>query len=202
GRRSCQPLPDAAAEGLAEEDDADHHQQDGEREVVIETPERVHQRAADAAGPHAADDGGSSQVAVELIDAQAHLSGEHLRGHGVDQDLEEAATGCPDRFHLPGVDLFDGLRHQLADAADRVHDQREDAGERPEAHGFDEDDGDYDRVEAARNGDDAPPDEVDEARHNVTRGEDPEQDAEDHPDERGEDGDLDALDEPVDHQRA
>src|SRR5690606_37709353 len=92
--------------------------------------------------------------------------------------------------------------HELAHEADRVDDQREDPGERPESDGLDEDDRHDHRMEAAGDGDDRPAHEVDRPRHDVPGRQYAQHEAQHDADQRGDKRDLDALDEPVDHEAA
>src|SRR5690606_348788 len=99
-------------------------------------------------------------------------------------------------------DLLDGLGQQLADEADRVDHQRQNAREGAEAHGLDEQDGHDHGVEAARHDDQAAADQVDGAGHEVARGQQGGRHADEDAQRGGEDRDLDALDEAVDDQVA
>jgi hypothetical protein len=64
GKHSSEAAPDPGREDLADEDQGDDGQQDGEREIVVIALERSRERRPDAAGADNADNGGMADVGV------------------------------------------------------------------------------------------------------------------------------------------
>ena len=97
--------------------------------------------------------------------------------------------------------LLDRLGEELGDEADRGHRQREDAGERAEAHRLHEQDRDDHLVKRAAQRDEEPHRPGDPGRHQVARREEPDRQREQDAERGGDDRDLERLVEPARHQR-
>src|SRR5690606_11994928 len=138
----------------------------------FQSPDRLGEVQADAAGTHDADDGGRTGVGFEIVEDLARQHGEDLGqdAEAYAHDVTAAGRGDPvDRLAVGGLDRF---REELAEAADVGGHDGQRAGEGSEAHDIDPDQCPDQDVDAADRVERTPGQEAHDAlRGDVARGE-------------------------------
>src|SRR5690554_288425 len=134
---------DAAAEtgrdGVDDENDGDREEEDGPHPVEVPELHLLDQLEADAAGADRTQHRRCANVDLEPVEPVGDDHRHHL-GQGSEPDLRDpAAPDARHGLHRPRVDALDGLGGELAEGADGVDPDGEDAGKRAEAGDRDED---------------------------------------------------------------
>ena len=144
----------------------DHDREDHEQHqpdlVPVEIVERGIERHAEAAAADEAEHGGFADVDVPAEQRDRQEGRLHLRPVALEQDRERRGAGGGQRLDRAGLRLLDRLGQEFAGEADRVHGDREHAGERAGAEHRDEEQRPDQRVDRARRDQDEAADGVED----------------------------------------
>src|SRR5207247_10399275 len=107
----------------------DHdHEDDQTGGSVLEKVDRLEEQDADAAPSDEPEDGSQPHVGVEPIDRERDVRVHDLWDHRGPDDLQSVRSRCGDGFERPWVDPLARLRGELAEHADVVEGEADDAG--------------------------------------------------------------------------
>src|SRR5690554_309868 len=133
------PPAETGRDHVDDENHGDREEEDGPHPAVVAELHLLDELETDPTGAHQAEHGRSPDVHLEPVEPVGDDHRHHL-GQGAKADLgEPAATDAGHGLHRPRVDPFDGLGGELAQGADGVDPDGEDAGERAETRHGDQD---------------------------------------------------------------
>ena len=140
----------------------------------------LRQPQPDAARADEAENGRLTGIGFELIERLAQHHRQHLRQHAEAQCRHLRRAGRADAVHLALVGVLDRLGVQLGQHAGVGDEDRQDAGDRPEAHRADEHQRPDELIETAEHVEHPARDEPEHAaRHDVARAEEAERQCDD-----------------------
>jgi hypothetical protein len=169
-----------------------HHDDDHHRAGfgVLKAPNDFPEDHTHAAGAHHAHHGSRADVGFKAVQRVGNPQRQHLRDDAVDDFFERIGTGRAYAFHRLRVYGFHGFREQLGQHARGVHEQRQHAGKRAQAHGHDEQHREHHLVDGARRVHHAPDRLPHPGRRDVGRRQQAQRHGEHHGQRRAPHGDL------------
>src|SRR6185437_3973220 len=135
---------DPAGADIDHEHREDQHQQDRADVRIVELADRRNQFHPDAAGADKTHHRGAAHIDLEAQQRVAGKTGRDLRQHREAHRGDPARAGGAQAFDRLHVDILDHFGVLLAERADRMDGERENAGHRTKTEGNDEDQREYD----------------------------------------------------------